>query len=367
MERKDLGRFVSKLLIVAAPFILAILLESLVLPIDSFCFRVWEALQTRNELLLSGPFYPNQHIAKTEEGDLGHHTPRAVKKQVEWWTDRFGYRKRETGQHGYRIVIVGDSNIAGSGLTQDDMLSEVLERRLKLGVYPLAPGDVNSFLRDERFRVEPPKIVIVESIERSLLSLPEPLLRVKTDNKSTGILGFLRYNPTAQRFMVVISRVLRSNILNYLRARILDSLNQVILALAGEPKAVRTGSSMLFFQGDSANADIPDLEIEKIVRTLVTYRDLLARKGIRFIFLPVPNKENIYYSQLPSRKPATLLRKLIKALTEQNVEVIDTQSAFDQALDHGVLLYHVDDTHWNSQGVRIAADLICDRLAARHD
>ncbi|MDI7259530.1 MAG: hypothetical protein QME90_06390, partial [Thermodesulfobacteriota bacterium] len=76
------------------PFFLSIFIELFILPIDLFTFRVWESLVVRKyRNILAGPFYPNMEITKIEEGDLAHHTRFAVKKEVQWITDRYGFRK----------------------------------------------------------------------------------------------------------------------------------------------------------------------------------------------------------------------------------------------------------------------------------
>jgi hypothetical protein len=50
---------------------------------------------------------------------------------------------------------------------------------------------------------------------------------------------------------------------------------------------------------------------------------------------------------------------LISELRGLGIETIDTQKAFDEVHQRGkILLYHTDDTHWNGNGVKIAADLI---------
>jgi hypothetical protein len=40
------------------------------------------------------------------------------------------------------------------------------------------------------------------------------------------------------------------------------------------------------------------------------------------------------------------------------IETVDTQKAFEGAFQKGVLLYHTNDTHWNENAVKIAADLV---------
>ena len=134
-------KFLAKSTLFLLPFVLAIGIELFILPIDFFTFRVWEALVIRKyRNSLPGQFYPNMEVTKIEEGDMAHHTKFAYKRKVKWITDRYGYRKQNTNRSKHQVVIIGDSNIAGSGLTQEDILSEVLEKKLKVGVYPLSPG-----------------------------------------------------------------------------------------------------------------------------------------------------------------------------------------------------------------------------------
>ena len=58
-------------------------------------------------------------------------------------------------------------------------------------------------------------------------------------------------------------------------------------------------------------------------------------------------------------KRPVFLEQLISELKEHGIETIDTQKAFEEAFQKNqVLLYHTDDTHWNGNAVRIAADLL---------
>ena len=94
------------------------------------------------------------------------------------------------------------------------------------------------------------------------------------------------------------------------------------------------------------------------------YDELLRSKGIRFIFLPIPEKENIYHEALQTKRPV-FLEQLISALKNLGIETVDTQSAFEDAFQKGALLYHTNDTHWNRNAVEIAADLIQDMIGKK--
>lgn len=92
--------------------------------------------------------------------------PRWVMLLVASFYFSYGYRVRDAGERSQDVVIVGDSLTVGSGLTQDDTLAPVLSARSGYSVYPLAPADMNTFIRERRFQESPPKVVIVQYVER---------------------------------------------------------------------------------------------------------------------------------------------------------------------------------------------------------
>ena len=355
-------KYSIKYILFFLPFIIALCIELFVLPIDYFTFRVWEALVIKRSFgVLKGSFYPNMILSKTEEGgDLAPHSSCAVqKKDVLWITDQYGYRKANTSQKRYSIVIVGDSNIAGSGLTQDDMFSEVMEKKLHKAVYPVAPDSLKDIFNHGLLKQSPPDIVILESIERAILTLT---FRLPKDKDFRGlslwdkIVLEIQLNGFIQSVAIKIDRIFKANMLNYLRARINKT---------GFPDIKGSGTAqcpILFLQGAAANNDISIEKIDAFAKNIKKTSDFFTSKGIRFIFLPLPNKENIYYQQLGTPKPL-FLEHLIRKLKELNVEVVDTQKAFDQITkSSNTVLYHRDDTHWNAEGVKVVADLLEDLI-----
>jgi alginate O-acetyltransferase complex protein AlgJ len=359
-------RFLAKSTLFLLPIALAIGIELFILPIDFFTFRVWEALVIREfRNILPGEFYPNMEVTKIEEGDLAHHTKYTYKRKVNWYTDRYGYRKQNTNRKKHEVVIIGDSNIAGSGLTQEDILSEVLEKKLKVSVYPISPASLDTFLKERRFRKDPPDIVIISSVERFIFYLPPVKVtpkkistKLKTQIREIGYK--LRNQISGNRFLqwlgVSLDRIYKANMLQYLRAslrRIGFSHSDTIPSNAVSSKY----GPVFFLQGASANKDVPKDQFDKAVQVIKTYDEFLRSKGIRFIFLPIPEKENIYHESLHTERPV-FLEQLISTLKNLGIETVDTQTAFDDAFRKGVLLYHTNDTHWNENAVKIAADLI---------
>jgi alginate O-acetyltransferase complex protein AlgJ len=339
------------------PFIIAISMELFILPIDYFTFRAWEALSVRRSLgILKGPFYPNMFILKTEEGgDLAVHSSCALKKKdVIWITDKYGYRKANSTLKGFPIVVVGDSNLAGAGHTQKDMFSEVLELRLNKGVYPLAPESLKEIFSHGLLKQSPPEIIILESIERGILT-GNYRISTKKDfgkfNYLDDILVKIRLNGFVQLVAIKLDRILKANMINYLRA----GINRP--AVSGNKSHDKTNCPILFLQGAVANNDVPAEKLNAVAQSIKKYSDFFTNKGIRFIFLPIPNKENIYYKNLGTKKPV-FLKDLVKKLRELNVEVVDTQTTFSNLSERSIALYHRDDTHWNAEGVKVAAELL---------
>lgn len=355
MKNKDFNKFIIRAMFFILPIIALYCVELFILPIDFFNFRVWESVIVRNfKPVLSGPFYPNQHIVKVEEGDLVPHTPFAVKKRAQWQTDKFGYRKNNTNDKKQEIIIIGDSFTVGCGLSQKEILSEVLESKIKKTVYPLATADINTFLNEKRFMINPPDIIVVAAVEREILSLPPPKKQEGVKAKiNERLKDSIQKSSVLQSSVVLLDRIIKANMFNYFKSKISRL----------KPAFIRyPGSSMFFLQGDIANAEVSEEEIKRAAKVIEEYRNVLNSKGIRFIFMSIPNKENIYYQILPSKKKALFLTRLMKELKSRNIEVIDVQSEFEKINNKGVLLYIPDDSHWNAVGVKTAARLLINEI-----
>jgi hypothetical protein len=357
-----LKSYPAKYFLFFLPFMAAIVLELFVLPVHQFTFRVWESLAVKRSFgVLKGQFYPNMKVQKIEEGDLAYYTHCAIKKDVTWVTDTYGYRKGNSTTKRHPIVVVGDSNIAGSSLSQAELLSEVLEKKLGQSTYPLAGERLRALFQHDLLKKNLPEVVILASIERDIPDGLSPLKRGDVHNPSPGdrIGEVIRTNAVIQQTAITLDRVFKGNMLNYLRARISGT----------GPSLRRVGSStdcpIFFLQGAAANRPSSDERIDKAAARLKEYRDFLKKKNIRFIFLPIPNKESILYGYLHTEKP-DFLRRLNKRLEELDIEVIDTQKAFyDFYFKTGTILYHRVDSHWNGIGVDITAKLIVEKTQAR--
>ncbi|WP_168194013.1 hypothetical protein [Pontibacter sp. SGAir0037] len=333
------------------PFLLWPVLEATILPMNLFTFRIWETISVNKMRVMSGPFYPNMHLKMVEEGELAPHTPFAEKRMVEWYTDEYGYRNRDSKCD---VLLIGDSNITGAKLTQEETIAEVLERQLHKDVYSFAPATMNRFLATDRFHETPPEVVIVSSIERRIPEL-QPIGATGVGSKIRNFTGNVINSSSALTWLAVTAdRISKLGLYNRTLASIERSFGR---------KEYVSYNNEFFIEGEVANRDFSDEEISQIATTLENYKTVLQEKGIRFLFLPIPNKENIYYQLLPSQKKPDFLPRLLAELRKREVDVLDIQSTFeDMYQKERIALYPVDDAHWNNVAVEAAASIVARHL-----
>jgi len=343
-------RFLSRLFLICLP-LLALVVVDLALPLNAFTFRCWEALRVTWRIAdtslgrlfpytaLPGPFLPNERITMLEQGDLGHHTPYAEFRRVSSETDASGFRVRPSSV-APELVLVGDSETVGSGLTQDETLAAVLGTAHGIASYPFAPADEVGFLGDPRLQQRPHRAVDIESAQRYVLAefhaVRQPLRRKPVSSHAL------------EKLEVELLRIQRLNALEYLRARVNGNFRPNTIVLA----------DMLFWEPTVAAA--PPEDVTAAASTFAQYARQLRARGMRVAVLVVPNKETIYSDVLAGSPVPRLLPMLYSQLLGRGVDVLDVVPAFHEAREAGAPPFFRDDTHWNTTGVRIAAAKIAD-------
>ena len=157
--------------------------------------------------------------------------------------------------------------------------------------------------------------------------------------------------------VVLADRFQKGNMLEFMRARLRDLFRP---AFHGFPA---TDNSMLFLEGEGVNVPVPADRINAIASSIEVCRDILQKRGITMIFMPVPNKESIYYDRLPNNTAPQFLDTLIPELRKRGIDVIDLQQLYtDVYRTTDVILYTPDDSHWNALGVSVAADALAKQL-----
>lgn len=106
---------------------------------------------------------------------------------------------------------------------------------------------------------------------------------------------------------------------------------------------------------------------------IAEFRAALAERGVDFLFVPVPNKVEIFPDKLdPAHKALVgevvnpFGRKLLLSLGKAGVETIDLWTPFqaDRRKDPAAAepLYQAQDTHYGQRGIELAAQILAERI-----
>lgn len=334
-------KFLLKILLFFLPVLFLALVETCFLPINFFAYRNWEALMNKSDLPHYGIFYPNKVVISTEVGDLGHHTKHEVAKKVIWKTDNLGFRNDSIPKNP-EIILIGDSFINGTSLSQEDIFSNQLIKCFgnTKSVYAMAPLDFDNFFEYlSKGLIKKPKTIVFSIVERNNpLQLQKEILanpikkNIKNKIKSSNIAEY------SDRFFRFYS-------LEWLKSRVCQNNGK------GLPSK---DNSQLLFYSDGKNKIKTDKEIYEIADVILSYKNKCEAHGINFVFLPMPNKETVYYKSLLLNKQSDYLIKLQENLIKREVMSFNTLDVYNKA-PKNKLYYHTDDTHWNKEGVNLIA------------
>lgn len=337
-KKKFIKRLIVFVIILTLP-----LLPEMIAPEGAFNYRTWEQLST-HKLNLDRPFYVSQTVSRIEEGDTGHDTPYAVKKQVIWTTDEYGYRNKNPSEN-VNILVIGDSTIVGSSLSQNETFTTALHKLTGQTTYSLARADINTFIAHKRFQQNKPDIVIVARIERNVWDLPK--LKENSDETITKGITIL------EKAQDKIDSMLKFSFYRSLFAKLKRTITQPNLILHQETGMLFYETSLHFREKNMKNLD-------DTTQTISDYKNYFTQNNIQFYFLVIPDKETIYAHRLPEshkqfREYTNFIPLLFQELENNNVNIINIYDTYNQ--EHAQDLYHLDDTHWNSYGVRTAAEI----------
>lgn len=338
--------------LIALP-LLAIGITEAALPITFFTHRHIESLYFRSGIPAKTRMYPNITSSMEAVGDLCHHTRYAVAKHETWVTDKLGFRN-DTFTEQPEILFIGDSFIMGSGLSQDEILSRKVKDKLNgISVYNMASSDLNEFDRLlNRGLMKKPKVIVYSIVERNI---PDTLVRSNAEKPSileeaaAEAFSFMNIN-------VYLDKMLKHFSANWIKGRIYRSTGPGIQSPV-DPR-------MFFLRGMHQEYD--DSNLQETRDRLIAYNNYCDSLGITFLFLPMPNKETVYYDLVPFEKQPDYLFKLDSLLRLSGIQTINTLKAYnDFRKTSSELIYHTDDTHWNSTGVELVSEEIANWVNGR--
>jgi hypothetical protein len=162
--------------------------------------------------------------------------------------------------------------------------------------------------------------------------------------------------------------------------RLLPFHEAVRAKLRGTPAKVRAlagAKGFLFYRNELefvVGGDLTKQAPGKNPLPVITeFKDTLAERGVDFLFVPVPNKVELYPDRLEPKSAdlvgqvvAPFGRKMLVDLAGASVETIDLLPAFLGARAGDAkapeTLYQAQDTHWSYRGLELAAHLVAERI-----
>ncbi len=324
-------------------------------PLRFFAFRAWEGLSTGEHPHTVFP--PNEHVVSPRcFGDLASIANRRDLRQYhveEFTTDALGFRNPpgmlERGP--ISVLLNGNSFAAGVGVSDDETLGAQLGKRLGTSVYTIAGVPSPRFA--DIVRLQPMLhmtrgVVVHAYLEGYSIAKPEdqetPAYRLELGPRSHLVesLGVSR--------LAILSMQLKK----WLRPAWHEG---GVVA-----RTLRNGETMLFPDLDPPRYRDESLPAVEPWQWLDAH---LRERGLQLVVVLVPNKYAVYAPLLRRPEPPRPSRRLDRfaaALRASRIQVIDLAEVFErraaEELDRGGYLYWKDDTHWNAQGIQLAADEI---------
>jgi SGNH hydrolase-like domain, acetyltransferase AlgX len=339
------------------------------LPPALISFRAWEAMRASSTA--EGPFIPNAFYSNMRSyGDLANLANLPHQRQYreeEFTTDAAGYRNRHEPAIPFSgILLVGSSFTAGAGVSDAQTLSEQLHDISGCAVYN--GGESSNFLGLLQYLKMDHGFVVFQQLGRDPLPEGDPLLPVAPEHRWEQQLVQRAFGSERARDLNRLRKRTAYSPLAILSGRAVKILqNDVILPNPYRSAAVegklRNGREILFL-----SSEVNDDEMTRRTdpEAFVQLKLQLQKKGIGLLVLLVPDKYDTYRDLLSSPTPwterAPFLDVVEQRLVAANVPVINLRPQFrkqaEALLDRDEYLFWLDDTHWNAEGIREAAEAI---------
>ena len=139
-----------------------------------------------------------------------------------------------------------------------------------------------------------------------------------------------------------------------------NRISAVLFNTSGEESVIIGKEGWLYFESTlddyTGRNPMTDKELSAAAHNLELMAQFCREQGKDFVFIIAPNKNSLYPQFMPDFGVVAHERDAQKLLSRlENTPVIDLFSAFDNESE---ILYFRTDSHWNSKGAALAADLI---------
>lgn len=333
-------------------------------------FRPWERLYDEG----TRRFAASRQLEMDAIGDLGYESwvrELQVERRVRFTTDRWGLRN-PTDVERPRVVVLGDSYVAGSSVSDDETLTARMAERLGEPVYNFGIQSIDApglFLLDERFARHPPAVVIWAPVSRRIR--PRPLFFPREQDGPAS--PWERLREAWRGLGAAIARAEeRLNRDNGLSRGARFAWNGLRYRLLGHPRQlVVEGTPVLALDVEAQGLHVPPewRGVDAVVQMVAVFSRFLADHGVHLIYCPLPESATIYPELFPPEQRAKLQRpsfldRLVEGARRAGVEVVDLRPVFRAR--RTPYLYQRDDSHWNARAIDIAAEALA-QAVRRYD
>lgn len=371
MEQEQTRRPAWQLGSVIPCLLVAALLVDIVarfMSVDPLTFRGWEAMSRFRPP--GAAFEPNRRYSSARTyGDTAAmgNMPELRQYRLETFTtDAFGFRNvGDMWASGVTAVMIGDSQVVGSGVSDSQTLPSRLSALTRCGVYNAGSEDAKPppdrvITLSHNLHVHEGLVIHLYTETRDLPTVPSMRKR-RTDEILSRVPNWVGTGVGRLRGFIDVSP------LQILSTRAMKGLeNGWILPNPYAANVVKAtlynGDTMLF----------PAAHVEHFYRmrpVAVDYwawlREELQKERLDLLVVLVPGKYRVYRPFLLDQKPGdgeNYLGRLERKLRAAGIPVVNLAPVFAarvaESLGRHEYLYWLDDIHWNTRGTDVAAQAI---------
>lgn len=344
-------------------------------PLDSLCFQAWECMTRFQEPGSIFEAHRQFHSSRTH-GNLSNmgNLPalREYRPQV-FTTDVYGFRNSPAlSERPPDGIVVGDSFVAGYGISDDETFPVRLSAATGLRMYnaggPYAYLQTVRALKARLGMHQGPVVVVwteaepVDQLSHAAAIAEEgdvetrllnAVLAERGDRLRSWLRGWWYTSPArivAEKAFLALAN---------------DRILPNVYASRVAERRVQSGKAMLFYPSD-VDGFHRHRDIGEARDYLMSTSTALSREGMEPLVLLAPSKYTVYYPILTEPKPAPgdpvhPLTVLEADLRAHGIPALDLTPSFQEAARRGLAdghdIYWRDDTHWNGLGTALAADL----------
>jgi len=302
-----------------------------------------------------------------------------------WITDQDGFRNRPSSNTNADIVVFGDGLIT-NGNDESDTFCERLERHVSnLTVRNFGSDGYGPFeylALYERYGIKAhPKYAVIGFNEGNDVEQVGYFAKWRAGTASAQGIAAAEGEPLWQQYLSASMQTVEytgKSVWDFADdcLRLLDGISDYDPPIDREFAVVKINDAppvqmhfIDWLDTRSAEEISQTPEFAQLTQILTEFRDLSIANGVVPVLMFIPTPGHIYgeYStdasgekwlavrdQQIAAKP-NLENAMIALCQKLGIQMIDLTQRFEAAAKQGMIVYHLLDTHWNSEGMEIAA------------